>query len=436
LFSLAALAPAVSARTAAAQERVERATRGMPSPKIKDVSVIATQPGGSRLVVVKITTDQDGLFGYGCATFTQRADLVVPAVERYLKPFLVGKPADRIDDTWQACYNSSYWRNGPVLNNAISGVDEALWDIKGRQAGLPVYQLLGGKCREACATYTSVSGNEIPQVIEAAQKAMAQGYRYVRLQIGVPGMAAYGAGGRGGAAPVQALHDRPVFEPGPYIRRAVKMLHECRKALGDEVELLHDIHERVSPREAVQFAKDVEDVKLFYLEDALSPEDIAYFRQIRQQCNTPLAMGELFNSPHEWTPLIQERLIDYIRIHVSQAGGVTPCRKVAILCELFGVKTAWHGPGDVSPIGHTANLHLDLASYNFGVQEGGIIRGREAEIFKGCATFKDGYLWASDAPGWGIEVDEKLAAKSPFREGGLNGGWSDVRRLDGTVIKQ
>jgi len=436
LFSAAALAAASAARRAAAQERVERTTRGTPSPKIKDVSVIATQPSGSRLVVVKITTDQDGLYGYGCATFTQRADLVVPAVEKYLKPFLVGKPADRIEDTWQSCYDSSYWKNGPVLNNAISGVDQALWDIKGRQAGMPVYQLLGGKVREACATYTSVGGNEIPAVIDAAKQAMSRGYRHVRLQIGIPGMAGYGAGGGGNAARPAALHDRPVFEPKAYILRAVKMLHECRKALGDEVELLHDVHERVSPREAVQLAKDVEDVKLFYLEDVLSPEDIEYFRQIRQQCNTALAMGELFNSPHEWTPLIKDRLIDYIRIHISQAGGLTPVRKVAILGEQFGVKTAWHGPGDVSPIGHACNLHLDLASYNFGVQEGGIIRGVEAEIFKGCPTFKDGYLWATDAPGWGIEVDEKLAAKYPFREGGLNGGWSDVRRLDGTVIKQ
>ena len=219
------------------------------------------------------------------------------------------------------------------------------------------------------------------------------------------------------------------------------MLFEARKQLGDEIELLHDIHERVSPREAVQFAKDVEAVKLFYLEDAVSPEDLAYFRQIRQQCTTSIAMGELFNSPHEWTPLISERLIDYMRIHISQAGGLTPCRKMAILGEVFGVKTAWHGPGDVSPIGHMCNLHLDLASVNFGIQEGGVIRGVEAEIFKGCETFKDGYLYANDSPGWGIEVDEKLAAKYPFRSGGggrgnLNGGWGVIRRLDGTVIKQ
>jgi mannonate dehydratase len=183
------------------------------------------------------------------------------------------------------------------------------------------------------------------------------------------------------------------------------------------VELLHDVHERVSPREAVQFAKDVEDVKLFYLEDALSPEDIAYFRQIRQQCTTSIAMGELFNSPHEWTPLISERLIDYIRIHISQAGGLTPCRKIAILCEQFGVKTAWHGPGDVSPVGHACNLHLDLASYNFGVQEGGIIRGVEAEIFKGCPTYKDGYLWASDAPGLGHRGGRSAGCQKPVPPG-------------------
>jgi mannonate dehydratase len=216
------------------------------------------------------------------------------------------------------------------------------------------------------------------------------------------------------------------------------MLEECRKQLGEEIELIHDVHERVTPHQAVQFAKELEPIRLFYLEDVLSPEDIDYFRQIRQQCSTSLAMGELFNSPHEWQPLIVERLIDYIRVHLSQAGGLTPARKIAILAEQFGVKTAWHGPGDVSPVGHTAQLHLDLASYNFGIQEGGVIRGVEAEIFTGCAAYKDGYLWASDSPGWGIEVNEELAAKYPFRDGPehLNGGWGIIRRDDGTVIKQ
>lgn len=435
-----AAAVGLSPRQQAAEERAARATRGLPSPKIRDIQVIATAPAGLRLPVVKILTDQDGLYGYGCACFTQRADLVVPAVEKYLKPLLIGKPADRIDDIWQASYNSSYWRNGPVLNNAISGVDQALWDIKGRQAGMPVYQLLGGKCREAVDCYAHASGMEIPQVIESAKRWMAQGFRHIRVQIGVPGMAGYGAGRSD--AKIDALHSGPVFEPKVYMMRALKMLEAVRAALGDEIELLHDVHERVSPTQALQFAKDVERFKLFFLEDPFAPEDIAWFRILRQQCSTPIAMGELFNSPHEWTPLIAERLIDYIRIHVSQAGGVTPCRKIAAMAEIFGVKTAWHGPGDVSPVGHCANIALDLACWNFGIQEYSAFNERLQEVFRGCPVMKNGYLYANEAPGWGIEVDEKAAAKYPFGYGEtgerkrLNGGWGEIRRRDGTIIKQ
>src|SRR5438105_2590377 len=242
-------------------------------------------------------------------------------------------------------------------------------------------------------------------------------------------MEGYGAGR--GATPVTGLHNAPVFEPAFYTRRALKLFEECRKQLGDEVELLHDVHERVTPTQAVQFAKDVEKFKLFFLEDVLSPEDIAYYRIIRQQCATPQAMGELFNSPHEWTPLITERLIDYIRIHVSQAGGLTPCRKIAAMAEIHGVKTAWHGPGDVSPIGHMANVTLDVACYNFGIQEYSPFNDATQEIFKGCPVMKNGYLYANDSPGWGIEVDEKAAAKHPFDNSKLNGGWGEIRRRDG-----
>jgi mannonate dehydratase len=274
------------ARSLAAEEQSARAVRGLPSALIKDIKVITTQPSGVRLVVVKIITNQDGLYGYGCATFTQRADLVVPSVEKYLKPLLLGKPTDRIEDTWQACYNSSYWRNGGVLNNAISGVDQALWDIKGRQAHMPVYQLLGGKVREAVATYATVGGMEVPEVIDGARRAMQDGFKHIKVQIGVPGMAAYAVGI--GSQPVKGLHPGAVFEPGPYMRRTRQMLEACREQLGEEIELIHDVHERVSPHQAVQFAKELEPIRLFYLEDALPPEHINYFRQIRQQCATSL----------------------------------------------------------------------------------------------------------------------------------------------------
>ena len=416
--------------------------RGTPTPKIKDVSVIATEPAGVRLVVVKIQTDQDGLYGYGCATFTQRAELVVEAVNRYLKPLLVGRSTDAIEDLWYAMYNSSYWRNGPVLNNGISGVDQALWDIKGRQAGMPVYELLGGKCRRGAMIYSHASGREIPETLDQARKIMARGIKAVRLQVGIPGMAAYGAATAAGAAGTANLEPRDdVFEPEPYVRRTLQLFEAGRKELGAEIELLHDVHERVPPRLAVQFAKDMEQFRLFFLEDALSPENIAYFRQIRANCATPLAMGELFNNPHEWNGLIRDSLIDFIRLHISQAGGLTPCRKIAAMAEAFEVRTAWHGPGDVSPVGHCANVTLDLVCHNFGIQEWTFPNEALQEVFVGYPVVKDGYAYANERPGWGIEIDERMAAKYPYgAETGsrktLNGGWGVVRRADGTVINQ
>ncbi|MEO8736161.1 MAG: enolase C-terminal domain-like protein [Edaphobacter sp.] len=430
LFSL--VAPVVRA-----EEQVARATRGTPAPRIKDISVIECQPEGSRLTVVKITTDQDGLYGYGCATFTQRADLVKPAVEKYLKPLLLNKTTDRIEDIWQSCYDSSYWKNGPVLNNAISGIDQALWDIKGRQTGMPVYQLTGGKCREAVDVYGHASGAEFTDVVASAKHYMDQGFHNVRVQVGLPGMDGYGSG-HSTSSQFKPLHDGPFFEPAYAMRRGLKLLEICRTQLGEEVGLLHDMHERLTPNEAVQFCKEAEKFHMFFLEDPLSPEDIDYFHQIRQNCATPLAMGELFNNPHEWQPLISGRLIDYIRCHVSQVGGFTPARKIAIMCEQFGVKTAWHGPGDVSPVGHMAQVTLDIVSSNFGIQEYSPFNEKTREVFHGCPELKDGYVWVNETPGWGIEIDEKAAAKYPFTPGrnNLNGGWGVVRRLDGTVIKQ
>ncbi len=430
----AAAAALLGAREASAQEQVARAARGAPSPRIKDVSVIECAPQGSRLTVVKITTDQAGLYGYGCATFTQRADLIRPAVEKYLRPLLIGKPADRIEDTWQMCYDSSYWKNGPVENNAISGVDQALWDIKGKMAGMPVYQLLGGKAREAVDAYAHAEGAEIAETIENARKFIAQGFRHVRIQVGTPGMAGYGA--RRAGTRIPALHDAPVFEREAAMRRALDLFEAARKELGPEIELIHDAHERYTPTQAVQFARLAEKYRLFFLEDALSPEDIAWFKNIRNVCTTPLAMGELFNSPHEIIPLIQDRLIDYMRMHISQMGGLTPVRKIAAMGELYNVRTAWHGPGDVSPIGHAAMTHLDLSITNFGIQEHTPFNDATREVFRGVPEMRNGYIWANDNPGWGIEIDEAAAAKYPFRQNALNGGWGEVRLPDGQIVKQ
>jgi mannonate dehydratase len=405
--------------------------------KITDIKTFLTAPAGIRLVVVKVLTSEPGLYGLGCATFTQRARTVETAVQQYLRPFLLGKDPLRIEDIWQSSFVSSYWRNGPVLGNALSGVDMALWDILGKRTGVPVYQLLGGKCREAVDTYAHASGNSFEEVEQSVRRYMEQGYRHVRAQVAIGGLAAYGGKRGPGSAVLDKTNDRPrVWEPRPYVQAVPKLFEHLRKQLGDKVELLHDMHERVPPVLAIQLARDLEPFHLFFLEDPLSPEDVGYFANMRRLTSTPLAMGELFNNPNEWVPLVSGRLIDFIRIHISQVGGLTMAKKVAAMCEFFAVRTAWHGPGDVSPVGHAANVHLDLAIPNFGIQEGRQFTQAEQDVFPGCPALKNGYYYVHEAPGLGIDLDEKLAAKFPILDDpSFDMSWGNLRRRDGTSTK-
>jgi mannonate dehydratase len=386
-------------------------------------------------------TSEPGLYGLGCATFTQRSLAVQVAIEKYLKPFLIGRNADEIEDIWQSSYVSSYWRNGPVLFNAMSGVDMALWDIKGKRANMPVYQLLGGKCRFAAALYAHTSGRSFAEVEERVRAAMEKGFRHVRVQLAVPGMATYGTGGAREVPPetgsVGPTNPRDVWEPARYVREIPKLFEHLRTKIGDDVELLHDVHERVTPSQAIQLCKDLERYRPFFVEDPVPPEQNDHLRLIRQQCATPIAMGELFNTQHEYVPLIKDRVIDFIRIHISQIGGLSMARKVAAMAEFFGVKTAWHGPGDVSPVGHAAGLALELASYNFGIHESGAFPAHTREVFPGCPETKDGFLYANEAPGLGIDIDEAAAARFPYPAEGptFQHSWGTTRGRDGTVIR-
>ena len=397
--------------------------------KITKVSAIETCPQGQNLIVVRIDTNQPGLYGYGCATFTQRHRAVVTAIREYMDQLLVGRDALAINDIWSVMMNSSYWRNGPVLNNAISGCDMALWDIAGKVANMPVWQLWGGKVRKAVPVYRHAGGDDFGRVDETVAAFIEQGYQYLRIQYG-------GYGGKQSYLHTpEGSEDGAYFDSLKYLRSVPALFEHVRAKFGDEIELCHDVHERLTPVDAMRLARELEQYRPFFLEDALPPEQGMWFEKLRASCATPLAMGELFNNPMEWQPLVEHRWIDYIRCHVSQIGGVTPARKLAAYCEPFGVRTAWHGPGDVSPIGHMANVHLDLTTTNFGILEwcGMEMDERVQEIFEGCAQIRDGFVWANDRPGWGIEVNLEAAKKYPTDS--KQPRWLLARLPDGTSVK-
>jgi len=397
----------------------------MAGPRIAKVETFLTQPAGSRLIIVRVTTDQPGLHGLGCATFTQRHLAVKAALEHHIGPFVTGKDAADIEDLWQTAMVNGYWRNGPVLNNAISGVDMALWDIKGKLAQMPCYQLWGGKCRGGVSVYAHADGREPKEVLDNARSLMQDGYRYIRCQLGgYPGLAAKDLRPEG-AAPGE------YFRPREKLYQIPQLFEYLRRELPPEIELLHDVHERLAPIDAVYLAKALEPYRLFFLEDILAPEDLEWFANIRQVCATPLAMGELFNHPREMTPLVAGRLIDFIRVHVSQIGGITPALKLARLCEAFGVRIAWHGPGDVSPVGMAANVHLDMSCINFGIQEWAPRTDLEYRMFPGLPEVKQGYVCPNEKPGLGIEFDEQLAANFPCTN--ENPEWTVSRLPDGTL---
>jgi mannonate dehydratase len=392
---------------------------------IRKVRAILTAPAGINLIIVKVETSEPELYGLGCATFAYRENAVKCMVEEYFDPLLSGRDVGDIEDLWQLMNNNSYWRNGPVTNNAISGVDMALWDIKGKLAGMPLYELLGGRSRPAAAVYRHADGKTLEEVAENVKKFLDQKVKHIRIQWG-------GYGGK-----VDTLHrpdnvpDGIYYDPKQYMRDTLKLFDYIRSHMGFDFELLHDSHERLAPIEAVRLAKELEPYQLYFLEDILSPEQGDWFRMIRNQCSTPIANGELYNNPKEWDFLITNRLIDFIRVHISQIGGITPARKLAIFCEQFGIRTAWHGPGDVSPVGHAANIHLDLVCHNFGIQEWSGIREVSQEVFPGCPELRDGYVYANEKPGLGIDINEALAAKYPCKTNVTR--WTQTRVPDGTA---
>lgn len=411
------------------------------STLITDVKVILTAPEGINLLVVKVETNQPGLYGLGCGTFAYRHLAVKCLIEEYIRPLVVGRDVHAIEELWQLMHQNAYWRNGPIENNAISGIDMALWDIKGKLADMPLYQLFGGKVREGVPIYRHADGKDLGELCENIQKYREQGITHIRCQSG-----GYGGGGFG-LAPSNAPERAPsgvYLDARKYMRETVKLFDGIRSRVGFDVELCHDVHERLKPSDAIRFAQAMEPFDLFFLEDAIALEEGEWLRQLREKTSIPLAQGELFNHPFEWRNLIAERLIDFIRVHLSQVGGITPGRKLQLFAEQYGVRTAWHGPGDMSPLAHAANIHIDLAARNFGVQEWSgteppnfviqELKGpREAllDVFPGLPEFRNGYVYANDRPGLGVDLNEVEAARYPCEVNVTH--WTQTRLADGTL---
>jgi mannonate dehydratase len=398
--------------------------------RITDAKVIVCSPGRN-FVTLKLTTDE-GLTGVGDATLNGRELAVASYLEDHVCPLLIGRDPARIEDTWQLLYKGAYWRRGPVTMSAIGAVDTALWDIKGKVAGLPVYQLLGGRARDGVMVYGHASGETIPDALESVAAFVDEGYLAVRVQAGIPGLqGVYGV-----------TRDKAFYEPAAaglpqetawsteaYLRFAPELLGAVRERFGFGLHLLHDVHHRLTPIEAARLGSELEPHALFWLEDPVPAEHQEGYRLIRQHTTTPIAVGEVFNSIWDCRTLIAEQLIDYIRTSVSHTGGISHLRKVFNLAELHDVRTGSHGATDLSPVCLAAALHVDVSVPNFGIQEYMRHSPQTDAVFPHDYRFEDGHLHPGEAPGLGVDIDEELASEHPYEPAYL----PVARRLDGTV---
>jgi len=407
---------------------------------IDSAEVLVASPGRN-FVTLRITTS-DGVTGLGDATVNGRELAVASYLRDHVVPLILGRDEHRIEDTWQYLYRGAYWRRGPITMAAIAAVDTALWDIKAKHAGMPLYQLLGGKSREGCLAYGHASGRDVPELFDSIRQHQAEGFRAIRVQTGIPGLdsvygvaasAFAGAGGtarydhepaRRGAQPVEERWDTRA-----YLRHAPTVFEAVRNEFGPELPLLHDAHHRLTPIQAAKLGKSLEPYDLFWLEDVTPAENQAALRLVREHTTTPLAIGEVFNTIWDYRELIENQLIDYVRSPVTHAGGITALRRIFDYAGIYQIKSGMHGPTDISPVGMAAALHLGIALHNFGIQEYMTHSPITDEVFQPTYRFSEGLLIPGDSPGLGVSYLNEVANAHPYDQAYL-----PVNRLmDGTV---
>jgi mannonate dehydratase len=392
--------------------------------KITEVKVIITCPGRN-YVFVKVLTDQPGLYGIGEGTLNGSETIVAEAL-RHVSHLLIGRDPRRIEDTWQLLYRQGYWRGGPIFMAAIAAIDLALWDLKGKQAGMPVYQLLGGKAREGVMVYSHAGGRDPVEAEDSVRALIAKGFKVIRAQMGPYG----GMGVIGQEPPLSpGTPSTSIYEPTPNIVAVPKLFAHLREKLGMEVELFHDLHEQLDPIQAARVARELEPYRLFFLEDPLMPEHRESWPLVRAASTTPLAIGEIFTSRWDCLPLFMNRWIDFIRIKPLHVGGLTEARKIMTLAEPFNVRSAFHGAADVGPVGQAASVALQSVIPNFGVQEWTRFPEPACEVISGVCEMRDGSIYPNERPGFGLDLDEEKAARYPYQRAFM----PLVRRADGSM---
>jgi len=402
---------------------------------IRSAEVLVTSPGRN-FVTLRLTTE-DGVTGLGDATLNGRELAVASYLRDHVVALLGGRDETRIEDTWQYLYRGAYWRRGPVTMAAIAAVDLALWDIKAKTAGLPLYQLLGGRSRRGCLAYGHASGSTTDALFASIRDHLEQGFRAIRVQTGVPGLGqVYGVatdqpGQRYDYEPAkrQALPTQETWDTRAYLRHVPTVFEAVRAEFGPELPLLHDGHHRMTPNEAAILGKSLEPYDLFWLEDCTPAENQQGLRRVRSRTTTPLAIGEVFNSVYDYQTLITEQLIDYVRSAVTHTGGITALRKLMDFAAIYQIKSGFHGPTDISPVGQAAHLHLGIALHNFGIQEYMKHSTQTLEVFRTSYTFTDGLLDPGEAPGLGVDYDDTAAAAFEYTPAYLPVN----RTTDGTV---
>lgn len=351
---------------------------------------------------VKIITDE-GIYGIGECTLNTR-QLAVDGALQHIESLLIGKDPRKIEYIWQDIYRGTFWRGGPVLMSALSGIDMALWDIKGKALKTSVYNLLGGACRDKIKVYCHVGGYTFEEFAKNAIKRIEQGYKVLRI----------------------CPHDIPglIYEPGPLVRKSVQFMKQLRHVIGDDIEIIFEVHTRLTPTRAIELCNAIEEYRPLFVEDPTYSDSPEAYRVIREHTNVPLATGEKLGAKWDYKFLIENDMVDYIRTDLCSCGGISEARKIAAMAEVHYMEMAPHGVS--SMVGMMTTLNFDLSVPNFQVQEFNYDSSK-ADNLDYEIKFEDGYVKIPDRPGLGIELDEHKTKSFIMAE------HPHLSREDGTV---